>query len=88
MFAALDSPVGCVPVSDDSNSTGLRGEKDERIDELRLSRSREARFPADEEFRGELPFKTWAGMADIGFGPGGDPELMIHKQLEGQGKAE
>lgn len=48
------------------------------MDELRLSRSRAARFPAEEELRGELPFKTWVGMADIGFEPGGDSELMIH----------
>lgn len=78
MCVPLDSPVACVPVLDDSNSTGLRGEKDERMDELRLSRSRAARFPAEEELRGELPFKTWVGMADIGFEPGGDSELMIH----------
>ena len=66
-------------MSDDSNSAGMRGVKDERMEELRLSRSRAARAPA-ERLRGELPFKTWAGMADFGFDPGGgDPEPMIFK---------
>lgn len=78
----LESPVDCVAASDDSNAAGMRGEKEERIDELRLSRSLAARLPAEEGLREELPFKTWAGMAD-GFGPGGgDPEPMIHKRSE------
>lgn len=78
----LESPVGCVAASDGSNAAGMRGEKDERIDELRLSRSLAARPPAEEGLSEELPLKTWAGMAD-GFGPGGgDPEPMIHKRSE------
>lgn len=43
----LESPADCVSVSDEANSAGMRGEKDERIDELRLSRSRAARAPEE-----------------------------------------
>lgn len=43
----LESPADCVSVSGETNSAGMRGEKDERIDELRLSRSRAARVPEE-----------------------------------------
>lgn len=42
----FESPEDCVPVLDDSNSAGMRGEKDERMEALRLSRSRAARVSA------------------------------------------
>lgn len=69
--------VDCVAASGESNSAGLRGVKEERMEELRLSRSRASRALV-ERCNGELPFSRWEGMADLGFGPGGggDPEPM------------
>ena len=59
-----------------SNSKGMRGSKEVRMDELRLSRSRESRPLVEDRWRGELPFSMWDGMAE-GFELGGDPEPMI-----------
>lgn len=67
------------------NSTGILGAKDDWIDELRLSRSRASRArvldppPVDvDDWRGELPFSMWDGMAD-GFGAGGEPEPIMRR---------
>ena len=62
----------------DSNSGGTRGANEERIEELRLSRSRLSRtrvpLPAVvDDWRGEPPFNMWDGMADGLAGPGGEP---------------
>lgn len=53
------------------------------MEELRLSRSRASRTRvpepepgAVEDWRGELPFSMWDGIAD-GFGAGGEPEPMM-----------
>lgn len=52
---------------------------DERIDELKLSRSRALLMLLAEAWSGELPFKRCDGSAGMGFGPrGGDePEPMV-----------
>lgn len=62
-------------VDDESNSAGTRGWKEERMEELRFSRSRESRV-AVEPLNGELPLIRYEGRADLGFGPkgGGEPE--------------
>jgi hypothetical protein len=68
----VESPATADPVSGELNSAGMRGAKEERMDELRLSLSRSSRTPVA-GCRGELPFNMWDGMAD-GFGPsGGEP---------------
>lgn len=51
------------------------------MEELRLSRSRlsRTRLPvpaAVDDWRGELPFSMWDGMADGLAGPGGEPAPM------------
>lgn len=51
------------------------------MEELRLSRSRISRVrvplpAAVEDWRGELPFSMWDGMADGLAGPGGEPAPM------------
>lgn len=67
------------------NSTGTLGAKDDWMDVLRLSRSRASRAlvvdppPEDvDDWRGELPFSMWDGIAD-GFGAGGEPEPMMRR---------
>lgn len=70
------SPVGADSVSSDVNSAGMWGAKEDRMEELRLSRSRASRAPV-EGCKGELPFSMRDGMAD-GLEPeGGEPELMM-----------
>lgn len=86
LCAAAESAVGAAAEDDpssscESNSTGTRGENEERIEELRLSRSRLSRSRVPDlglvdEWRGELPFSMWDGIAE-GFRPGGDPEPMM-----------
>lgn len=73
--SAWVSVLVSVLVSGDSNSTGIRGSKEERIDVLRLSRSRESRPPV-ERCSGELPFNMWDGMAET-LGLVGEPEPMM-----------
>lgn len=78
---AVGSPAGWDPASRFSNSAGTRGAKEERIEELRLSRSRLSRarglLPAAvDDWRGELPFSMWDGMADGLAVPGGEPAPM------------
>jgi hypothetical protein len=64
-----------VSVLGDSNSRGMRGSKEERMDVLRLSRSRESRLLVD-RCSGELPFSMWDGMAEA-LGLVGEPEPMM-----------
>ena len=75
---AVGWSAGWDPASMDSNSGGTRGANEERIEELRLSRSRLSRtrvpLPAVvDDWRGELPFSMWDGMADGLAAPGGEP---------------
>lgn len=59
--------------------TGLREEKEERMEELRTSRSLASRALVDTP-SGEPPLTIWEGIADLGFGPGGGddlPELIV-----------
>lgn len=84
---AVDTPAGWDPASMFTNSAGTRGAKEERIEELRLSRSRLSRtrvpLPAAvDDWRGELPFSMWDGMADGLAGPGGEP-APIENELRG-----
>lgn len=81
-FPALPSfPANAASASSGvSNSAGMRGAKEERIDEFRLSRSRasRARVPVPgpvEAWRGELPFSICDGIADTL--EGGEPEPMV-----------
>lgn len=70
------SPAGAGSVSGELNSAGTRGAKEERMEKLRLSRSRASRAPVD-GCKGELPFSILDGMAD-GLAPGGgEPESMM-----------
>lgn len=78
-----NSAAGAGLASTALNSAGTLGAKEDWIDELRLSRSRASRArvldppPEDvEDWRGELPFSMWDGIAD-GFGAGGEPEPMV-----------
>ena len=56
---------------------GFRALKEERMEELRLSRS-SAYFELVDWCNGELPLYRCEGIADLGFDPGrgGDRELM------------
>lgn len=70
--------VDWVTVPEESNSMGLRALKDERIEELRLSRSLSCIALVD-WCNGEPPLYRCEGIADLGFGPGGgdDPEPIL-----------
>lgn len=63
----------------------MREENEDRMDELRLSRSLASRAPVPRD-NGELelPLKRWEGMADLGLGPGGGeddlPELIVSQE--------
>lgn len=76
--AEVDS-VGTAATVSGANCRGTRGSKEERMEELRLSRSRSSRLPVDDRCRGELPFNMWDGIAD-GFEAGGEPEPMMCRQ--------
>lgn len=65
---------------------GLLEEKEERMEELRTSRSLASRAPLDMP-SGEPPLKMWEGIADLGFEPGGGddlPELIVGNMSTGQ----
>lgn len=72
---ALVAPLLCDMVSADGelNSAGVRGVKDERMEVLRLSRSRASRALV-QLLSGELPLRRWDGRADFGLGPNGGEE--------------
>ena len=63
-------PVVGAAFSEETNSMGFREVNDERMEELRLSRSLASLVLVDMCGR-EPPFKRYEGIAVLGFGPGG-----------------
>lgn len=76
--------------SGESNSAGTRGAKEERMEVLRLSRSRASRTRVPEPelveaWRGEPPFSMWDGIAE-GFEGGESEPMMMNRELVNMGE--